>query len=92
MLDSCADCHTRGFCPSRICISCTSKFGIDYYIIIIIIMVSEFYMFNVCSSSENCPSARCDVVAANVVRRDADIFATKTLSLNHVLLLLLLNY
>jgi hypothetical protein len=41
-------------------------------------------MFSVCSSSKNCPSARC-ASAANVVCRDVDIFGTKTLSLKHIL-------
>jgi hypothetical protein len=41
-------------------------------------------MFSVCSSSKNCPSARC-ASAANVVYRDVDIFGTKPLSLKHIL-------
>jgi hypothetical protein len=41
-------------------------------------------MSSVCSSSKNCPFARC-VSAANVVCRDVEIFGTKTLSLKHIL-------
>jgi hypothetical protein len=41
-------------------------------------------MFNIWSSSKNCPSARC-ASAANVVCRNADIFGTKTLSLKYIL-------
>jgi hypothetical protein len=33
----------------------------------------DFAMFNVCSSSKNCPSARC-ALAANVVCKDVDVF------------------
>jgi hypothetical protein len=43
-----------------------------------------FSMFSVCSSSKNCPSARC-ASAANVVCRDVDISGTKPLSLKHIL-------
>jgi hypothetical protein len=46
--------------------------------------IRDFYMFSVCSSSKNCPSARCSS-AANVVCGDVDIFGTKTLSLKHIL-------
>jgi hypothetical protein len=92
MLGFCADCQTRGCFPSQISISCSSKYGIEYYYYYYYCYyyISEFYIFNVCSSSKYCPSARCDS-AANVCR-DADIFGTKTIAPNHVLLLLLLNY
>jgi hypothetical protein len=40
--------------------------------------IRDFSMFSVCSSSKNCPSARC-ASAANVCR-DVFIFGTKTLS------------
>jgi hypothetical protein len=46
--------------------------------------IRDFSMFNVCSSSKNCPSARC-ASAANVVCRDSDIFGTKPLSLKYIL-------
>jgi hypothetical protein len=46
--------------------------------------IMNFSLFSVCSSSKNCPSARC-ASAANVVCRDGDIFRTKTLSLKHIL-------
>jgi hypothetical protein len=46
--------------------------------------IRDFSMFSVCSSSKNCPFARC-ASAANVVCTDVDIFGTKTLSLKHVL-------
>jgi hypothetical protein len=46
--------------------------------------ITHFSMFSVCSSSKNCPSARC-ASAANVVCRDVDTFGTKTLSPKHVL-------
>jgi hypothetical protein len=48
---------------------------IKKFIIIIIIL------FNVCSSTKNCPSARC-AAAANVVCREVDVFGTGTFSLN----------
>jgi hypothetical protein len=38
--------------------------------------IRDFSMFNVCSSSKNCPSARC-APAANVVCRDIDIIWNK---------------
>ncbi|PNF40967.1 hypothetical protein B7P43_G08815 [Cryptotermes secundus] len=41
-------------------------------------------MFNVCSVSKNCPSARC-ASAANVVCRDTDVFGPKTLLMKHIL-------
>jgi hypothetical protein len=41
-------------------------------------------LFSVCSSSKNCPSARC-VSAANVVCNAVDVFEPKTLSLKHIL-------
>jgi hypothetical protein len=37
--------------------------------------IRDFSMFSVCSSSKNCPSARC-ASAANVICRDLDIFGT----------------
>jgi hypothetical protein len=44
---------------------------------------SETALFSVCSSSKNCPSARC-TSAANIVCRDVDIFGAENvlLSLN----------
>jgi hypothetical protein len=41
-------------------------------------------LFNVCSSSKNCPSARC-ASAANVVCRDVDIFGAGNGHLNRFL-------
>jgi hypothetical protein len=41
-------------------------------------------MFNVCSSSKNSLSDKC-VSAPNVVKRDMDVFGTKTLYLRHIL-------
>jgi hypothetical protein len=46
-------------------------------------------MFSVCSSSKNCPSARC-ASAANVLCRDIDAFGTKTMPLKHILQVVLL--
>jgi hypothetical protein len=40
-------------------------------------------MFNVCSSSKNCPSAR-RTSAANVVCGDIDVFGTTILSLKYI--------
>jgi hypothetical protein len=48
-------------------------------------------VFSVCSSSKNCSSARC-ASAANVVFRDNGMFGTKTVPLNNILQLVLLNY
>jgi hypothetical protein len=45
--------------------------------------IRDFSMFNVCSSSKNCPFARC-ASAAKVVCRDIDIFGAKTLSLIYI--------
>jgi hypothetical protein len=42
----------------------------------------DFSLF--CSSSKNCPSAGC-TSAVNVVYKNADVFETKTVSLNHIL-------
>jgi hypothetical protein len=36
-----------------------------------IIIIRDFELFNLCSSSKNCPSVRC-AVAANVICRDVD--------------------
>jgi hypothetical protein len=46
--------------------------------------IRDFSMFNVCSSSKKCPSARC-ASAANFVCRDIDVFVTIALSLKHIL-------
>jgi hypothetical protein len=44
----------------------------------------DFALFNVCSSSKNCPSARC-ASAANVVCRDVDVFGAGNVQLNNFL-------
>jgi hypothetical protein len=44
--------------------------------------IREFALFNVCSSSKNCPSARC-ASAANVVCRDVDVFGAGNVHLNY---------
>ncbi|PNF36234.1 hypothetical protein B7P43_G08692, partial [Cryptotermes secundus] len=46
--------------------------------------IRDFPMFNACSVSKNCPSARC-ASAANVVCRDIDVFGPKTLLWKHIL-------
>jgi hypothetical protein len=46
--------------------------------------IRDFPMFNVSSTSKNCPSARC-ASAANVVCRDVDVFGQKPLTLRHIL-------
>jgi hypothetical protein len=40
--------------------------------------IRDFALFNVCSLSKNCPSARC-ASAANVVCRDVDVFGVRNL-------------
>jgi hypothetical protein len=45
---------------------------------------SETAFFSVCSSSKNCPSARC-ASAANVVCRNVDVFGARNVLLNHIL-------
>jgi hypothetical protein len=47
-----------------------------YIIIIIMMIIRDFAMLNVCSSCKNCPSARC-AAAANVVCRDVDVFGAR---------------
>jgi hypothetical protein len=46
--------------------------------------IRDFALFNVCSSSKTCPSARC-ASAANIVCRDLDILRAKNVLLNHIL-------
>jgi hypothetical protein len=46
--------------------------------------IRDFALFNVCSSSKNCPSARC-ASAANVVCRDVEVFRAGNVHLNHFL-------
>jgi hypothetical protein len=46
--------------------------------------IREFALFNVCSSSINCPSARC-ALAANVVCKDVDVFGTGNVHINNFL-------
>jgi hypothetical protein len=46
--------------------------------------IRDFALFNVCSSSKNCPSARC-ASAANVVCRDVDVFGARNLLLSRLL-------
>jgi hypothetical protein len=46
--------------------------------------IRDFALFNVCSSSKNCPSARC-ASAANIVCKDIDIFGAGNVHLNHFL-------
>ncbi|PNF34240.1 hypothetical protein B7P43_G17496 [Cryptotermes secundus] len=49
-----------------------------------VLYIRDFHMFNVCSVSKNCPSARC-ASAANVVCRNVDVFGPKTLLMKHIL-------
>jgi hypothetical protein len=53
----------------------------------------DFLMLNVCSSNKICPSA-VYTSAAKVAYRDTDVFGTKTLSLTHILqlVLIIINY
>jgi hypothetical protein len=44
--------------------------------------IRDFAMFNVFSSFNNCPSARC-ASAANVVCKDDDVFGARNLLLSH---------
>jgi hypothetical protein len=46
--------------------------------------LSDFSLFNICSSSKNCPYVRCTSVA-NVVCMGTDIFGTKIVFLHHIL-------
>jgi hypothetical protein len=43
--------------------------------------IRDFALFNVCSSSKNCPSARC-ASAANVVFKDVDVFGAGIICYN----------
>jgi hypothetical protein len=45
--------------------------------------IRDFALFNVCSSSKSCPSARC-ASAANIVCSDVDVFGAKNVLLNHI--------
>jgi hypothetical protein len=71
---------TQVYRGSKFCLSVLETVGLR----VPVRYIRDFTMFNVCSSSKICPSARCDS-AANVVCRDVDIFGTKTLSLKHIL-------
>jgi hypothetical protein len=71
---------TQVYRGSKFCPSVLETVGLR----ILVRYIRDFSMFSVCSSSKNCPSARC-ASAANVVCRDVDIFGTKTLSLKHIL-------
>jgi hypothetical protein len=46
--------------------------------------IRDFALFNVCSSSTNCPFARC-ASAANVVCRDVDVIGTRNVLLSRLL-------
>jgi hypothetical protein len=46
--------------------------------------IRDFAMFNVCSSSKNCPSARC-ASAAIVVCKDVDVLGAGNVRINHLL-------
>jgi hypothetical protein len=50
--------------------------------IVVAVVIIIFSVFNICSSSENCLSAKC-ASAANAVCRDMDVFGTTPLSLKH---------
>jgi hypothetical protein len=67
--------HGSKFCPSVLEIACL---GVPAR------YIRDFALFNVCSSSKNCPSARC-TSAANVVYRNFGIFGAKNILLNHIL-------
>jgi hypothetical protein len=49
-----------------------------------LLLLLLFALFNVCSSSKNCPSARC-ATAANVVCTDVDVFGAGNVHLNKFL-------
>jgi hypothetical protein len=44
--------------------------------------IRDFESFNVCSSSKNCPSARCASVV-NIVCRDVDVYGARNIQLHH---------
>jgi hypothetical protein len=44
--------------------------------------IRDFALFNVCSPFKNCPSARC-ASAANVVRKNVDVFGARNVLLSH---------
>jgi hypothetical protein len=46
--------------------------------------IRDFALFNVCSSSKTCPSARC-ASAADVVCKDVDVFGAGKVHFNHFL-------
>jgi hypothetical protein len=46
--------------------------------------IRDIALFNVCSSSKNCPSATC-ASAANVVCRNVGVFGDKNVLLSHIL-------
>jgi hypothetical protein len=60
----------------------------EMYILLLLLVpvryIGDFALFNVCSSSKNCPSARC-ASAANVVCRDVDVFGAENVQLNNFL-------
>jgi hypothetical protein len=47
--------------------------------------IRDFALFSVCSSCKYCPSARC-ASAANIVRRDVDIFEVRNVRLKRFLI------
>jgi hypothetical protein len=53
-------------------------------VVVVIIIIRDFWSFSVCPSNKHCPSARC-AYAANVVRKDLDIFRVGAVSLSHIL-------
>jgi hypothetical protein len=57
-----------------------------YYFIIITLAryIRDFALFSVYPSCKNCPFARC-ASAANVVRRDVDVFGARNVLLNNIL-------
>jgi hypothetical protein len=58
-------------------------FFILHRINFIIIIIMDFSLFGVCPSNKHCPSARWPY-DANAVGKDVDIFAVRTVSLNHI--------
>jgi hypothetical protein len=51
----------------------------------------DFCMLKVCSSNLNCPSGKC-ASGNDVASSDADVFGTKTASLNHISYCYFLDY
>jgi hypothetical protein len=71
---------TQVYFGFKFCISVSAIVGLR----VPVRSIRDFAMFNVCSSSKNCPSARC-ASAANVVCRDVDVFVATNFVLNHFL-------